>query len=367
MVVQATAPPAEEPTAAAETPKITADPSIVTVAADEEENAAESRDVADTQKSGEVTPSSARGEFIFSPQPPTMKKSRSNASRASVKAEEAPVEAADDKEEAAAVEEPIAEEPVVEEPAVEEPAVEEVAEETPVEETVEETAAPVEEAAPAEEAPSMFTSFLEKATALCGTVESALVENEMSLPAVEAKESLPAVEAKASSEVAPVKTKSEEEPETKPEPSVLMSPIAKAKAAMNCGQGEDATDDISVSMQSTSSKAAGLLKCQKDDLSMVLTDKEEAEVVKEKDTETAPAEEEQKTVEEEKEEEEPKEEEESKEEEPAPEVPAPAVVEAPKKKKMSMKKKMSKKFKGIKKVFKSRASKPKVEVVKALE
>mmetsp|Transcript_17621 Transcript_17621/g.28847 ORF Transcript_17621/g.28847 Transcript_17621/m.28847 type:complete len:269 (-) Transcript_17621:220-1026(-) len=199
MVVEATAPPAEEILPVESEPKaidqITTAPSIITVA---NEEAAESRD--------DVTPSSARNEFIFSPQPPkTVSKSKSSES---VKAEEAPVEAADEKEEAVAVEEPAAEEPAteepaVEEPAIEEPAIEEVAEETPAEKEVEEKTAPVEGAAPAKGRPSMFSTLLEKATALCGSSDTATLFDGNDLDpttSLEAKDS-DVVPAKAESDV----------------------------------------------------------------------------------------------------------------------------------------------------------------------
>eukprot|EP00986_Skeletonema_menzelii_P001020 scaffold281_cov156-Skeletonema_menzelii.AAC.2 len=204
MVVEATAPPAEEILPVESEPKaidqITTAPSIITVA---NEEAAESRD--------DVTPSSARNEFIFSPQPPkTVSKSKSSES---VKAEEAPVEAADEKEEAVAVEEPAAEEPAteepaveepaIEEPAIEEPAIEEVAEETPAEKEVEEKTAPVEGAAPAKGRPSMFSTLLEKATALCGSSDTATLFDGNDLDpttSLEAKDS-DVVPAKAESDV----------------------------------------------------------------------------------------------------------------------------------------------------------------------
>ena len=194
MVVEATAPPAEEILPVESEPKaidqVTTAPSIITVA---NEEAAESRD--------DVTPSSARNEFIFSPQPPkTVSKSKSSES---VKAEEAPVEAADEKEEAVAVEEPAAEEPATEEPAIEEPAIEEVAEETPAEKEVEEKTAPVEGAAPAKGRPSMFSTLLEKATALCGSSDTATLFDGNDLDpttSLEAKDS-DVVPAKAESDV----------------------------------------------------------------------------------------------------------------------------------------------------------------------
>jgi len=209
MVVEAAAPPAEEILPVESEPKaidqITTAPSIITVA---NEEAAESRD--------DVTPSSARNEFIFSPQPPkTVSKSKSSES---VKAEEAPVEAADEKEEAVAVEEPAAEEPAteepaveepaieepaIEEPAIEEPAIEEVAEETPAEKEVEEKTAPVEGAAPAKGRPSMFSTLLEKATALCGSSDTATLFDGNDLDpttSLEAKDS-DVVPAKAESDV----------------------------------------------------------------------------------------------------------------------------------------------------------------------
>jgi hypothetical protein len=290
-----TAPPAEEVFPVESEPKpidqVTTDPSIVTEANEDDLAAAESRDVVEVSESGDVTPSSARNEFIFSPQPPkSVSKSKSEESKGSAKAEEAPIEEVADVKEEPVAEEPEAE-PAAEEPVAEEPATEEVAEETPAEEET----APVEEAAPAEAPTNMFTSLLEKATALCGSAESAtlLAENEL--------EQTSSIEAK-DSDVA--KSKSGEE--TKAETSVF----AKAKAAVSCAK--DSSDDA---LQTEAVE-------QDDDL--VAEDKEETE---------EPVEEEQKAVEEvsdKVEVEEPKVEEPHKEEEPAP------AVEAPKKKKMSM-------------------------------
>lgn len=307
--------PAEEFASVESGPKevVTAAPSIVTVPEDEQETA-ETRDVVDTPPSppsGDITPSKARREFIMSPPVATVKKAKSNESKGSTKAEDSPFDEADDKEEAA-VEEPVDDEPAA-------AAAEEVAEETPVEEKVEETA-PVEEAAPVkEEEPSMFMSLLEKATALCGSMESAVENMNEALVSPNAEENVaPTAEAKASD---------------------LVSPLAKAKAAMKgCYNVED-SELIKTMSQN--------FACQKDDLSMVMTESDE--VVELKDTETA------EPVEGEPEEE--------GEEEPAP-VVVP-VVEAPKKK-VSMKRRVSQRFKAVKKVLSFRTTKPKV-VVKADE
>lgn len=338
-MVVAAAPPAEEFASVESGPKevVTAAPSIVTVPEDEQETA-ETRDVGDTppsppsgditpskarrEFSGDNTPSKARREFIMSPPVATVKKAKSNESKGSTKAEDSPFDEADDKEEAAV------EEPVDDEPAADAAEEEEVAEETPVEEEVEETA-PVEEAAPVkEEEPSMFMSLLEKATALCGSMESAVENKNEALVSPNAEENVaPTAEAKASD---------------------LVSPLSKAKAAMKgCYNVEDSELIKTMSQNFT---------CQKDDLSMVMTESDE--VVELKDTETALSDGDQKTVE--PVEEEPEEE---GEEEPAP-VVVP-VVEAPKKK-MSMKKRVSQRFKAVKKVLSFRTTKPKV-VVKADE
>ena len=330
-----TAPPAEDVAASEPVPKVATDPSIVTepaaAAAAAEQEKTESRDVVDTPKSGEVTPSSARNEFIFSPQVTKAKSSESKepAVAEETPAEEAPAEVVEGKEEEAVV-------------AVDdEPAAEPKEETPPAEEKVEEkaTPAPVVEPAPAEEEPNLIMSFLERATALCGAAQAAEI----------VKEDL------AASEIASVsKTKSSEsvKPMAKSE---SMTPMAKAKAALSCVP-QDINEDASVALSTTEKPV------EKDDLSMVLTEKEEAEEEAEEETEAAPAEEDKPVDEEEPKEEEPKEEEPKEEaEEPAAEEPAPVVDEAaPQKKKASMKKKMSQKFKGVKKVISFRTSKAKV-------
>jgi hypothetical protein len=351
----ATAPSAEEIPSVESEPKLSFAPSIVTVPGEVQETA-ESRDVVDTPSSGDITPSAARRDFMFSPPVVTLKKTKSNESKGSEKAppvvtvkktksneskgsEKAELEAADEKEEA-----------VGEEPAADQPAAEEVVEETlPVDEKVEETA-PVQKTTPVQEEPSIIMALLEKATAFCGSMESTIENKDEATVASSIAEEktdviAPIPEAEASDLVSPI---------AEAKASDLVSPIAKAKAAMSgCYNAGDASDNISTVLQSTGEKAAELIKsmkkdfhCQNDDLSKVKTEIEEVEL---KDTEMVSPEVEeveQKPV----------------EEEPKEGEPAPAVVEAPKMKKISIKKRISQRFKAVKKVIAFRTAKPSVVV-----
>ncbi|KAL7453494.1 hypothetical protein ACHAWC_005163 [Mediolabrus comicus] len=142
MVAEATAPPAEEIVASGSGPKASVPTPIDVVG---EKETIESRDNVDTPPA-HMTPSTARQEFLFSPEMPAVKEAKTNETESS-----APVE---ETEEGATAEEPAAEEPVAEETAA--PAAEDE------NELVEK-----EEEQPVEEKPGVIASLIDKAAGLC--------------------------------------------------------------------------------------------------------------------------------------------------------------------------------------------------------
>ena len=145
MVAEATAPPAEEIVASGSGPK--AVPTPIDVVAEKE--TIESRDNVDTPPA-HMTPSTARQEFLFSPEMPAVKEAKTNETESS-----APVE---ETEEGATAEEPAAEETAAEETAA--PAAEDE------NELVEK-----DDEQPVEEEPGVIASLIDKAAGLCCTGE----------------------------------------------------------------------------------------------------------------------------------------------------------------------------------------------------
>lgn len=145
MVAETTAPPAEEIVASGSGPK--AVPTPIDVVAEKE--TIESRDNVDTPPA-HMTPSTARQEFLFSPEMPAVKEAKTNETESSDPVEET--------EEGATAEEPAAEETAAEETAA--PA---AADENELVEKEEEQLV--------EEEPGVIASLIDKAAGLCCTGE----------------------------------------------------------------------------------------------------------------------------------------------------------------------------------------------------